>query len=212
MMGRIVDSVDDRRLPLTAFGPMELRMMRTAPVDKNWITNATVLLIASGGIVAVAVAIGGNLGRALNGVGGLGWMIGAAILVIGLRRIPSRWRGFAIAAVVALGLSWFLSASDLTAAVIGFGIAGAFVAAATVERRGAWALLVPALWLPLHVGTAIVRAAVAGESRVRTDPPPTAALVPLAMIVAAWGCGMLVEFVAGRRPSAGAQRVLATRR
>ncbi len=187
-------------------------MARKAPVGKNWITISTVLLIMSGAVVGVAVAIGGDFGRALNGVGGLGWMIGAALLVIGLRRIPSRWRGYGIAAVVALGLSWFVSASDFAATVLGFGAAGALVALATVERRSAWALLVPALWLPLHVGTAIMRAAVAGEGRVRTEPPPTAALVPLAMIVAAWGCGMFVEWGAARRPSAVAQRVLEARR
>lgn len=168
----------------------------------NWIAFSTALLLASGVFVGVAVVVGGGLGRTLNGVGGLGWMVGAALLVIGLRRSPERWRGFGVAAMVSLGLSWFVSASDVVAAVVGFGLAGAFVAAVTADRRSAWALLVPALWLPFHVGTAIVRAAIAGEARVRTEPPPTAALVPLAMIVAAWGCGLLIERMVARRPPA----------
>ncbi len=212
MMGGIVDSVGNRRLPLSAFGPMKRKMARKVPVEKNWMKISTALLIASGAIVGVAVAIGGDIGRALNGVGGLGWIIGAAMLVLSLRRILARWRGYGIAAVVALGLSWFVSASDLAAAVIGFGVAGAIVALATVERRSAWALLVPALWLPLHVGTAIVRAAVSGEGRVRTEPPPTAALVPLAMILAAWGCGLLVEWIAARGPTVVDQRLHGARR
>ena len=168
-------------------------------VTNRRILVATVLLLASGSIVGAAVALGGDAGRVLNGAGGVGWMSAAVLMVTALRRSAgSRW-GVGIAVAVTLGLAWFVSASDLTAAAIGFGAAGAVVAAVTRVDRSAWALLVPALWLPFHVGSAVVRAAVSGEARIRTEPPPTAALVPLAMIIAAWGCGLVIErFVAGR--------------
>jgi hypothetical protein len=57
--------------------------------------------------------------------------------------------------------------------------------------------------LPEHLGVALVKAIVREirnqPANVRTDPPPTAALVPLAMIVAAWGAAMLVERYRSRK-------------
>lgn len=179
---------------------------------KNLIGYATALLIVCGIVVGAAVAVGGDIGRALNVIGGAGWLVAGTLLAVGLRRSPGHWRGFAVAAIAALGLSWFVSASEMIAAAIGFGVAGAIVGAVTTERRSAWALLVPALWLPLHVGTAIARAALEGDARVRTDPPPTAVLVPLVMILAAWGCGLLVEWIVARRPAAVDHRLLGARR
>ena len=170
------------------------------------------LLIASGGVVGGAIALGGESGRALNGVGGAGWLIAVVLLVATLRRVSDWQRGFGCAVAVTLGLAWLVSPSDLTAAIVGFGAAGAVVAAATSVHRSAWALLVPALWLPLHVGSAIVRSAIAGEARVRTEPPPTAALVPLAMILAAWSCGLIVDRIATRRPAVVFRRALQPRR
>ena len=66
---------------------------------------ATALLIASGGIVSVAVWLGGDAGRMLNGVGGIGWLIAAVLSVAGLSR-TARWRRGVLNAVVAtIGLA-----------------------------------------------------------------------------------------------------------
>jgi hypothetical protein len=77
---------------------------------------------------------------------------------------------------------------------IGFGIAGAAIVFAAGDRTGAWALLAPALYLPVHlmvgIGRAIVRA-----GGVRTEPPPTAAIVPLAIVVAAAVAGGTVAAI-----------------
>jgi hypothetical protein len=65
------------------------------------------------------------------------------------------------------------------------------------DRTGAWALLVPAIYLPVHlligIGRAILR-----HGGVRTDPPPTAAIVPLAMLLAAAAAGALAATLVRR--------------
>jgi hypothetical protein len=76
-------------------------------------------------------------------------------------------------------------------------LAGAVVVFAAADRTGAWALLVPAIYLPVHlligIGRAILR-----NGGVRTDPPPTAAIVPLAMLLAAAAAGALAAAVVRR--------------
>ncbi len=90
--------------------------------------------------------------------------------------------GAAIAGGFLLGA--LVRPSGVIEVVVWFVVAGAVVVFAAADRTGAWALLVPAVYLPVHlligIGRAILR-----NGGVRTDPPPTAAIVPLAMLLAA---------------------------
>jgi hypothetical protein len=58
-------------------------------------------------------------------------------------------------------------------------------------------LLVPAIYLPVHLFIGIGRA-ILRDGGVRTDPPPTAAIVPLAMLLAAAAAGALAAAVVRR--------------
>ena len=80
-----------------------------------------------------------------------------------------------------------------------FALGGAIVAIAG-KRPLPWAVVVPGLWLPVHLLTAVLPAIISGGSDggVRADPPPTAAFVPLSMVVGAMFGGVLVRVVRGR--------------
>jgi len=160
---------------------------------------AGALLLVAAALVGVAIAVDGTAARVLNGIGALGWLVAAAILVKSLR--GSR-RGVTVgsaAAAVILLLALVVRPSDLAAALVGFAAAGTTIALIGRDRPVEWALAVPAFWLPVHLTLAVGRAAVAGEARVRTDPPPTAALVPLAMVLAALAGGLVVARLRDQR-------------
>jgi len=159
-------------------------------------------LIVAGLVVAVAIAIGGAFGRSINGVGALVWMASTVVLLLALRGEP-RWSlTLALATLVTLVLSFVVEPTDIETAVPGFAIGGAAIA--LIARRSvAWAFVVPALWLPVHLLTAvipaIIRASSGGEASVRTDPPPTAAVVPLTMILSAGIAGWAINWLRNRR-------------
>jgi hypothetical protein len=106
--------------------------------------------------------------------------------------------GWAAAIVGGFILGALARPSGLIEVIVWFALAGAVVAFAAQDRVGAWALLVPAIYLPVHlligIGRAILR-----NGGVRTDPPPTAAIVPLAMLLAAAAAGALAAAVIRRR-------------
>ena len=169
-------------------------------------------LLVAGIVVAIAIATDGAVSRGINGVGALLWL-GSTVLLLGALRGGARWwptLGLAVAATVVL--SFAVEPTSITSAVPGFAVGGAVVAL-VARRPVAWALTVPALWLPVHLLTAvlpaIIRASTGGEASVRTDPPPTAAVVPLLMIVAAGVAGWLVAWV---RASRSGQSGAASRR
>ena len=98
--------------------------------------------------------------------------------------------GFILGALVRPG--------GLVEVFVWFALAGAVVVLAAADRIGAWALLVPAIYLPVHlligIGRAILR-----NGGVRTDPPPTAAIVPMAMLLAAAAAGAVAAALVRRR-------------
>jgi hypothetical protein len=104
---------------------------------------------------------------------------------------------FAVVAVESLALVLLVKPSDLLWAAIGFAAGGAAIALLASGRQYDWALLLPALWLPVHllvaISRALVRALTGGEAAVRSDPPPTAALVPCAMVLSALAGAWLVQ-------------------
>lgn len=154
------------------------------------------ILIAAGVVVGIAISLDGAVSRGFNGLAGILWFIAAASLAIENMKRPEAREVLPATILYCLVLVLAVRPSDLLWAAVGFSVAGgliAFRAGRTPERA---ALLLPALWLPVHLAVAVVRAVIRAienePARVRTDPPPTAAIVPLAMIVAAYAGGWAV--------------------
>jgi hypothetical protein len=166
--------------------------------DRAWLERTGGwLLLAAGGIVGIAIASDGALARGINGVAGIAWIAAAAMLVASQRDRGGFWPRLAAVVGVGVVLVLLIKPSNLAWALVGFGVAGAAVALLMPQNGVVWAKILPALWLPEHLGVAVAKAVVREirdqPANVRTDPPPTAALVPLAMIVAAWGAALLVD-------------------
>ena len=149
------------------------------------------LLLVAAMVVGVAIALDGSAAKAANGVGGALWLTAGGMLVRKGWRLGLTSGSAAMVGATVLLLSSALSPRDLLAASLGFVAGGLLLGAVTRPRpaRTAAVALLPALWLPTHLLVAITKAGIrelAGrEASLRTDPPPTAALVPLAMVVAA---------------------------
>lgn len=157
-------------------------------------------IVAGAVLVGVAIVADGAVSRALNGVGAVAWVGGAALLAVALRHESRAGVTFGLTAIAAVVLAILVRPSDLVAAVIGFGIAGAVVGSVARSHAVGWALLVPGIYLPVHVILAIGRSVIAGGATIRTEPPPTAPLVPLAMVLAAAIAGFAVSRLRGRSP------------
>lgn len=177
--------------------------------DRVWLEQmGSLLLLAAGIVVGFAIAADGAIARSLNGVAGIAWIAAAVMLVRSQKGRPAF--GPRLIGVIGLGafLVLVLKPSNLLWALVGFGAAGAIIALALPKAGIVWAKILAALWLPEHLGIAVIKAVVRElrdqPARVRTDPPPTAALVPLAMILAAWGAALLVERIRARRTLARA--------
>ena len=163
-------------------------------------------LVAAGVIVSVAIATDGAVSRGINGVGAIVWLGSTVALMSGLRD-SRRWSvSLALAAAVTLTLSFAVEPTNIATAVPGFAVGGAILAL-MARPAVAWAVVVPALWLPVHLLTAVVpaiiRASTGGEASVRTDPPPTAAVVPLLMVLSAAMAGGVIGVIRDRKASRG---------
>jgi len=164
--------------------------------------RALVGLIAASLLVAVAIIADGAIARIFNGIGGLLW-IGSAIYLLRSFRATPRfmpWLAAVFADCVLLVL--LVKPTNLIWAIIGFGLGGALIAVLTGSQALTWSPLLPALWLPAHLLVAITRVIVrsleGSEASVRRDPPPTAALVPFAMVVAAVAGAWIVVWIRNR--------------
>ncbi|MCC6945865.1 MAG: hypothetical protein IT335_14895 [Thermomicrobiales bacterium] len=190
-------------------------MQLPAPLRAHFVQGAqyektgSLLLVAASLLVGVAIASPDPFARAINGVSGVLWMVGAAFLVAALRQEPRFWMRLGLVAVVGMMLVLVVRPSDLLMATIGFGSAGGAIAAVTGARGFVWARLLAALWLPEHLLTAVVRAVYRAARDVpatlRSEPPPTAALVPFAMVAAAYAGGWLVARLREQRSQARGQ-------
>lgn len=157
------------------------------------------LLVLAAFLVGLAIVVGGPLGRVVNGAGGLLWVGAAVLLARQLAGARRPWLGIAIVAVVIALLVLAVRPGDIVAAAVGFTLGGALVALIAADRSIVWALLMAAAWLPGHIALRVGLSALADQARVRADPPPTAALVPLTMVVAASVGGLLVAQLRRRR-------------
>jgi hypothetical protein len=173
-----------------------LRLSRNDP--RSWRTAAAGLVL-SAGIVGLAIVLGGATARLLNPIGVVLWLVSAVLLGVSLPPVQRPMAGWAVAIAGGFILGALVRPSGLIEVIVWFALAGAVVAFAAADRVGAWALLVPAIYLPVHlligIGRAILR-----NGGLRTDPPPTAAIVPLAMLLAAAAAGALAAAVVRRRP------------
>lgn len=150
---------------------------------------ATGTLAVATVVVGASIVADGDVAKALNGVAGLTWFASSAMFIVeGRRRGSTSLQWAEITALTAV-VAFVIKPSDIVLASIGF-VPAALVAGMMVKRDPMlWAKMIPALYLPLHIGTAILKAVgrnVLGmESSIRTDPPPTAAIVPFVMLAAA---------------------------
>jgi hypothetical protein len=167
-------------------GPLHLA--RNDP--RSWRTAAAGLILAAA-IVGFAIVLGGTTARMLNPVGALLWVASAVLLAFSLPSAERPGPGWVAAIAGGFILGAVVRPSGIAEVIFWFALASAMVVVAAKDRVGAWALLVPAIYLPVHlligIGRAILR-----NGGVRTDPPPTAAIVPLAMLLAAMVAGALV--------------------
>jgi hypothetical protein len=153
--------------------------------------------VLSAAIVGLAIVVGGTTARLLNPIGAVLWLASGVLLALSLPSAQRRVLGWAAAIAGGFILGAFVRPGDLIEVVAWFALAGAVVVFAAADRTGAWALLVPAIYLPVHlligIGRAIMR-----NGGMRTDPPPTAAIVPLAMLLAAAAAGALAATIVRR--------------
>lgn len=172
---------------------MALAVRRSQNSVQRWQMPAGGLVIA-GIVVALAIVVGGSAARALNGVGAVLWVGSGVVLAMSLprpERLPLAW----VTALVTGGLlGGVVRPSTFAVAIAGFAIAGAAVVLLGGDRTGGWALMAPAIYLPVHLTIGIGRAIMRG-SEMRVAPPPTAALLPLSMVVAALVAGGVSAYV-----------------
>jgi hypothetical protein len=176
---------------------MTLKPLHLARSDlRSWRTAAAGLILAAA-IVGLAIVLGGSTARMLNAVGAVLWLASAVLLAISLPSAPRPVPGWVAAIAAGVILGGVVRPSGIVEVVLWFALAGALAVLAAKDRVGAWALLVPAIYLPVHlligIGRAILR-----NGGVRTDPPPTAAIVPLAMLLAAAAAGVVAATIIRR--------------
>jgi hypothetical protein len=160
----------------------------------SWRAAAIGLVIAAS-IVGIAITAGGTAARTLNGIGALFWIGSSVLLALSLPPARRVGMGWLVAIAAGLLLGGVIRPSTIPLAIACFAIASALVVVAAGDRSGAWGLLVPAIYLPVHLIIGIGRAMLR-ESGVRTDPPPTDAILPLCMILAAAvGAGAAASYV-----------------
>lgn len=183
--------------------------MGALPVQFRDNTTIGIAGLALGALmIGVAIVMDSDFGRVVNGFGGVLWFVSTALLtVIAVKSRPPALL-WGLLALVVVAVAFVVKPSAIVPAMIGFIPAGALLAAIAPKSKLLWAALVPAWYLPAHIGTAIAKSAVnamlGNDASLRTDPPPTAAIVPLLMVACALAGGALARNVQARRAGAGA--------
>lgn len=171
----------------------------------------TLTLVTATGIVAASILADGQLAKVLNGVGGLTWFASSALLVMAGRQSQKHRRQWAATIGLTAAVAFVIKPTDLTLATVGFGATGLAMGMAAKADPVLWAKLIPGLYLPMHIGTAVLKAAgrsaLGMEASIRTQPPPTAAVVPFVMVVAAVAGGFVASALRERGVGFGKRRV-----
>jgi hypothetical protein len=176
---------------------MTIGMLRFSRNDPNAWRVPVIGLFVAAFIVAIAIVAGGSAARALNGLGGLLWIASGVLLGLSVPAAPRYAAGWIAAALSGIVLAGFIRPGTVGEATVAFSVAGAFVVVAAGDRSGVWALLAPAIYLPVHLIIGIGRALSQGGA-MRADPPPTAAVVPLTMLLAAAAGGAIAASIVRR--------------
>lgn len=171
-------------------------MLRTISIRRlQEIGTAT--LVGATVIVGAAIEIDGTGGRLLNGTGGIVWFGAAGVLAFAAFKANEPPRQWLVAVGLTAIVAFLAKPTDLVYAATGLGISGAVIASLARNRPVLWATLIPALYLPAHIGTAILKAVgrniLGMESSIRSEPPPTASIVPFVMVAAAIAGGWVVQ-------------------
>lgn len=176
--------------------------------------TGTLVLLAATILVAISILLDGAPARIFNGVAGITWFTATALLVMAGWK-ASRRRSLWLALIVLTAVVAFVvKPTDMMLALVGFGPAGFAVGMLARDGRVLWGTLVAGLYLPFHIGTAVLKAIgrslTGGEASIRSEPPPTAALVPLAMLLAAMAGAALASYIVTRNQDGEASPEQAT--
>lgn len=177
---------------------MTLGSLRLSRDDPHAWRVAAVGLFVAAAVVGVAIVVGGSAARAVNPIGAVLWVASGVVLALTLPEPRNQAAGWAATIASGFVLGAIVRPAEIGAAAFAFSLAGMFVVFAAGDRSGGWGLLAPAIYLPVHLVIGIGRAMLT-DSGVRTDPPPTAALVPLSMLLGAVVGGMVGAVVLRRR-------------
>lgn len=180
---------------------MTIGALRFSRDDPNAWRVPVIGLFVAAIIVAIAIVVGGSAARALNGLGGLLWIASGVLLGLSVPAAPRYAAGWIAAVLSGVVLAGLIRPGTVGEATVAFAVAGAVVVFAAGDRSGVWALLAPAIYLPVHLVIGIGRALSQGGA-MRADPPPTAAVVPLTMLLAAAAGGAIAASMV-RRVRAG---------
>jgi hypothetical protein len=163
---------------------------------------ATVTLGAATLIVGASIVTDGSLAKVLNGIVGVTWFASSAMFALEGRRRGAPVTQWVGVLGLTVAVAFLIRPSDLVLATIGFG--GAGLAAGLLASRDPmlWAKMIPAFYLPMHIGTAVLKAVgrilTGMEASIRTEPPPTAAMVPAVMLVMVMGGGWVASRIRGQ--------------
>lgn len=164
---------------------------------------ATNTLVVAAILVGASIIADGTLSRALNGIAGVGWFLSTAMFLVEGHRRGARWIRWLLILALTAVVAYVVRPSDFVLALAGIVPTAALIGLVMGRDELFWAKLVPALYLPMHIGTAVIKAAIRNasgqEASIRTEPPPTAALVPLVMVIAAIIGGFIALMANQRR-------------
>lgn len=164
--------------------------------------SGSALLLVAAAMVGIAIVLEGTAGRLINGAGGVLWFASAAnLLIVAIRTRSPAWLWLALVGLTVL-VAFVVTPSALLPTLLGFVPAGFLIAWLAPRDRLLWAVMIPAWYLPAHIGTAVTRAAIrsamGSDAPLRADPPPTAAFVPMLMVICALAGGLLAARVIAR--------------
>jgi hypothetical protein len=171
--------------------------------------TGTAVLLAATILVAISILLDGAGAKAFNGIAGITWFSATALLVTaGWRASRKQSLWLALIALTAI-VAFVVKPTDMLLALVGFAPAGFVVGMLARDGRILWGTLVAGLYLPFHIGTAVLKAVArsftGGEASIRSEPPPTTAFVPLVMLLAAMAGAAVASYVISRREAGSAK-------
>lgn len=165
----------------------------------------TVVLLSATILVAISILLNGAPARMFNGVAGIAWFMATALLVMAGWRASRRSSLWLAAIALTAVVAFVVRPTDMWLALFGFGGAGFAIGLVAGDGRVLWGTLLAGLYLPFHIGTAVLKAVgrnlTGSEASIRSEPPPTAAVVPLVMVLAAMTGAAMASYLVARRES-----------